>query len=115
VVGAVAVIVMVLLTEGPKKDNVPQVTVNPFVVHDQLEPLATRLAKPEGSVSVTVVAIGAEPEHAALPVFVTVMVNVTVPLTWTDAGVAVLLMDRLHRVPEGVTESGMHDWLFPLF
>lgn len=100
-VGAVAVIVMVLLTEGPKKDNVPQVTVNPLVVHDQPEPLATRLEKPEGSVSVTVVVIGAPAAHDALPVFVTVMVKVTpcpTPTALNGASVAVLLIVKLHRV-----------------
>jgi hypothetical protein len=107
---AVAVMVMVLLGLGEKLAKVVHVTVSPLVVHVHPEPLPEGLEKPAGTVSVTVVVITCGLTHAsAPPMFVTVTVKVTMPLTGTELGEAVLVIERLHGVPVSVTCA--HDWL----
>jgi hypothetical protein len=111
VFGAVAVIVMVLLGLGEKLAKVVQVTVSVLVggqVHP--EPLPDGLEKPVGTVSVTVVGVTVGLTHeSGSPMFVTVMVKVTVCPACTELGAAVLVMDRLHGFPVSVTCA--HDWL----
>jgi hypothetical protein len=95
-VDAPAVISMVLLSPGLKGVMVLQVTVWPLVMHCQPEPLPEGLVKAVGTASVIVVIL----PQATPPVFVTVMVKVTVWKTCTGFGAAVLLIIRSH-VPCG--------------
>ena len=81
-----------------KNETVVQVTVWVFVA-GQFQPGTTGpegFVKPDGTVSVTVVCAGEVALHAG-PVFVTVMVKVTVCPACAVLGVAVLVIDRLQE------------------
>jgi hypothetical protein len=96
--------VMVLLGLGEKLAKVVQVTVSPLVVHVHPAPDPVGLENPAGTVSVTVVVITAGLTHESVsPMFVTVTVKVTMPLTGTELGEAVFVIERLHGFPVSVT------------